>query len=73
MNPNPPRLLLRCGCQIAFTDGETPICPQHGVQGVARTVRMPAPRIRGVASGPHVRADDLPAFTGRIIGTGTVH
>ena len=32
MTHDPPRLLLRCGCQIAFIDGDTPICPQHGPQ-----------------------------------------
>ena len=66
-----PALLLRCGCEIAFEDGRAPICPVHGLQPVARVLRMPPPRIRGVASGPHVQTEDLPAFSGRIVGTET--
>lgn len=61
-----PLLLLRCGCQIAFREGESPRCPQHGVQVVCRVLGMPPPRIRGVASGPLVVTEDLPAFTGRL-------
>lgn len=67
--PLPPALLLRCGCEVRFRDGETPLCPQHGRQAIARTLRMPAPRIRGTASGPHVQTQDLPAFSGRIAGS----
>lgn len=65
----PPGLVLRCGCQVTFRDGETPLCPQHGVQAVARTVRMPAPRFRGSATGPHVTPQDLGAWTGRLAGS----
>lgn len=64
-----PRLLLRCGCTVLFKDGAKPICPVHGVQVIARVLGMPAPRIRGVAKGPHVTTMDLPAFSGRITGT----
>lgn len=67
--PLPPSLLLRCGCEIRFRDGETPLCPTHGRQAIARTLRMPAPRIRGSASGPHVQTMDLGVFTGRIAGS----
>lgn len=63
--PLPPALLLRCGCEIRFSDGDAVVCPTHGPQIVARTVRMPPPRIRGVATGPHVQTQDLPAWTGR--------
>jgi hypothetical protein len=61
-------LLLRCGCEIAFRDGETPLCPAHGNQAVVRVLRMPKPRIRGCASGPLVQTVDLGAFTGRLVG-----
>lgn len=63
------RLLLRCGDVIAWTDGREPRCPLHGPQGVARVLEMPAPRIRGVATGPHVETTDLPPHHGRLIGT----
>lgn len=66
--PSPPGLLLRCGCEVLFRDNEAPICPQHGLQAIARVLRMPPPRIRGVATGPHVQTMDLGAFTGRIAG-----
>ena len=62
-----PSLLLRCGCVVRFEDGAAPLCGRHGPQGVARTVGMPAPRIRGVAAGPHVETMDLPAFRGRLV------
>ncbi len=64
-----PGLILRCGCEIPFEDGAEVICPTHGVQGVARTVRMPKPRIKGVAFGPLVQTCDLAPFTGRIAGS----
>ncbi len=63
------RLLLRCGCVVAFRDGQTPICPVHGAQRVARALDMPKPRIRGCATGPCVETVDLPAFTGRLVGS----
>lgn len=63
-----PTLLLRCGCAIRFRDGEPPLCPSHGNQAVARVLHMPAPRIVGVATGPHVQTRDLPAHVGRLIG-----
>jgi hypothetical protein len=63
-----PSLVLRCGCTVLFRDGETPVCPVHGEQAVVRVRSMPAPRIRGHATGPHVRTEDLGAFTGRIVG-----
>lgn len=64
-----PALLLRCGCDVRFREGETPICPQHGRQAIVRTLRMPPPRIRGTATGPHVQTQDLGAWTGRIAGS----
>lgn len=66
--PLPPGLALRCGCEIRFVDGELPLCPRHGLQAVARVLRMPKPRIRGVASGPLVKSEDLPAWTGSLRG-----
>lgn len=67
--PSPPGLLLRCGCDVVFREGEPPLCPQHGLQGIVRVLRMPPPRIRGVATGPHVHTEDLGAFVGRIAGS----
>lgn len=67
-----PRLLLRCGCEIRFRDGEAPICPAHGLQVIVRVLAMPPPRFRGLASGPHVETVDLGAFTGRIAGSDQV-
>lgn len=66
-----PALLLRCGCEVPFDAKTTtaPICPTHGNQSVRRVLRMPAPRIRGVATGPHVQTMDLAPFTGRLAGT----
>ncbi len=64
-----PSLELACGCVVPFHEGETARCLTHGTDRVVRTHRMPAPRIRGVASGPHVETVDLGAFTGRIAGT----
>lgn len=70
-----PGLLLRCGCEVPFDSKATfaadyaPICPTHGNQVVQRVLRMPKPRIRGVASGPCVQTEDLPAFVGRIVGS----
>lgn len=66
-----PALLLRCGCELPYDEDTPPVCPTHGSTGVARTVRMPAPRFRGVATGPHVQPMDLPAWTGRLIGQET--
>jgi hypothetical protein len=67
--PLPPALLLRCGCEVRFEDGAIPMCPTHGNQAVARVLRMPAPRFRGVASGPHVETCDLSAWSGRFAGS----
>ena len=64
-----PGLLLRCGCVVAYVEGETPVCDEHGRRGVARAVNMPKPRIRGMASGPLVRTMDLEPFVGRIAGS----
>lgn len=69
MKTLPPGLVLRCGCEVRFRDGEVPLCPRHGAQRVVRTVRMPPPRIRGVATGPHVTPEDLGAWTGRLTGS----
>lgn len=63
------QLELRCGHVIDWHEGMTPLCPVHGEQGVARTIGAPAPKFRGVCSGPHATSVDLPAFTGRIIGS----
>jgi len=67
-----PRLLLRCGCDIAFDDKdrstEAPICPTHGNQSVVRVLGMPKPRIRGCASGPLVKTEDLTPFVGKLTG-----
>lgn len=69
----PPALLLRCGCEVRvpkdLPKDSSPLCPRHGPQGVERTLRVPPPRIRGVASGPHVTTEDLPAFVGRLTGS----
>jgi hypothetical protein len=68
MRQSPPGLLLRCGCEISFVEGESPVCPTHGNRSVVRVLRMPKPRFRGVASGPCVRSEDLAPFVGRIPG-----
>lgn len=60
-------LLLRCGCTVPFSE-QAPICPSHGNQAVVRVFGVPAPRIRGVASGPHVTTVDLDPFVGPIPG-----
>jgi len=52
------KLLLACGCERAYAE-TAPICPQHGPQRVVRTIGVGAPRIRGVATGPHVQQVDL--------------
>ena len=62
-------VLLACGCERAFNGTDVPICPAHGPQRITRTVRMPAPRIRGVATGPHVIPEDLAPWVGRIVGS----
>jgi hypothetical protein len=67
--PLPPALLLRCGCEVRFRDGELPLCPAHGQQVIVRVLRMPPPRIRGTATGPHVQTADLGAWTGRLVGS----
>lgn len=61
-----PRLLLRCGCVIQFRDGDAPICAEHGNQVIVRVLGMPKPRIRGVATGPLVRTEDLGPSTRRL-------
>lgn len=63
-----PGLILRCGCEVPFVEGQAVSCETHGQQGVARTVRMPKPRIRGAASGPIVQSMDMAAFSGRLVG-----
>lgn len=68
MKPTP-SLVLRCGCTVRFEEDAVTLCPTHGVQGVARVVGMPPPRIRGVATGPHVETMDLPASGIRFAGT----
>ena len=62
-------LLLACGCQVRFVDNEPPSCSSHGPQRVVRTIGMPKPRFRGVATGPHVKTEDLPAWSGKIVET----
>lgn len=66
-----PRLLLRCGCEVAFDHkaSDAPLCPTHGQQSVVRVVGMPKPRIRGTAIGPLVTTVDLPAWTGPLTGS----
>lgn len=61
-------MLLACGCERPFTD-ETPLCATHGWQRVVRVLGLPPPRIRGVATGPHVTPEDLAPWTGRIAGS----
>ena len=63
-------VVLACGCERTYRE-DAPICPAHGTQRVVRVVRMPAPRIRGVATGPHVTPEDLAPWTGRIAGSDT--
>jgi len=63
-----PTLVLRCGCRVAFTD--EPRCPTHGVTKVAAVESMPAPRIRGTATGPHVRTEDLAPYTAPLVEKG---
>jgi hypothetical protein len=59
------RLLLRCGCDVAFdkTNDAAPVCPTHGNQAVVRVIGMPKPKIRGTATGPLVETIDLPAWS----------
>lgn len=66
-----PGLILACGCEVPFVEKETPSCATHGAGRVVRTVQMPKPRIRGVASGPIVQTMDLTPFTGRLVGEET--
>ncbi len=69
VKPEPPSLVLHCGCVVRFRDGEVPLCPRHGAQRIARTVGMPAPRFRGSVTGPHASPEDLGAWTGRLKGS----
>ncbi len=62
-----PSLLLRCGCDVAFRDGQNPTCPVHGVQAVARVLRMPAPRFTGHVTGPHATPQDLAPSVDRFV------
>jgi hypothetical protein len=62
------RLLLACGCERAYAE-TAPICPAHGLQRVVRTLGVGAPRICGVATGPHVTPEDLAPWTARIAGS----
>lgn len=64
-----PSLLLRCGCTVRYDDGTVPECAAHGRQAVSRTLHMPTPRIRGVATGPLVQTMDLDPFMGRLAGS----
>lgn len=63
------RLLLHCDCEIAFREDAEILCPTHGKQRVVRTIGMPKPRIRGTATGPLVKTEDLSAWTGRLVGS----
>lgn len=65
------RLLMRCGCEVVFRDGESPCCGTHQEVRVVRTIGMPAPRFRGTATGPHVTPEDLAPWTGQIVGADT--
>lgn len=66
------RLELKCGDVIDWTEGATVRCPVHGAQPVARVIGAPPPRIRGVASGPHVETCDLGPSSTRLVGSATV-
>lgn len=61
-------VLLACGCEQAYRDEPRP-CVRHGRQRVVRVLGVPPPRIRGVATGPHVTPEDLAPWTGRIAGS----
>jgi hypothetical protein len=63
------RLLMRCGCEQPFVDGESPQCQTHACRIVARVLGMPKPRIRGTAQGPLVQTVDLEPFVGRLVGS----
>lgn len=63
-----PAVVLACGCQVPFTERTAPRCATHGATRVLRTVGMPAPRIRGTATGPHVETVDLGPWLGRLAG-----
>lgn len=67
------RLLLRCGHTIDFRDGKSPVCPTHGNQVIVRVLGMRRPTFRGHCTGPLAKREDLPAFTGRIVGTEEPH
>lgn len=62
------RLLLRCGCEIAYRENDH-LCPAHGKQQIVRALGVPPPRIVGVATGPHVIPRDLPPWRGQIVGS----
>jgi hypothetical protein len=62
-------LLLACGCEVRFIDGQAPSCPTHGNQAVRRVFGMPKPRFRGMAKGPLVEMQDLAPFVGRLVTT----
>lgn len=64
-----PALLLRCGCELPFREGQAPICPVHGLQAITRVLRMPPPRFRGTAKGPHVKTEDLAPSMARFAGS----
>lgn len=66
-----PELLLKCGCRITFEDDQAPVCPVHGNQPIARVLNIPKPRIRGVASGPLVKTEDLAPSRTRLAGSET--
>lgn len=69
MTPTP-SLLLRCGCVIPFDETRSPICAEHGLQVIVRVLNMPKPRIRGTATGPLVKTEDLPAYVGPLSRNG---
>jgi hypothetical protein len=62
-----PSLVLACGCTVRFS--ETPLCATHGRQRVVRTSHVGPPRIRGVATGPHVVTMDLDPHVGQLAGS----
>lgn len=61
------RLLLACGDEVAYADDKTPTCPVHGAQPVARVLDVPAPRFRGVVTGPHAQTVQLDPFVGSLL------
>lgn len=52
------RLTFACGHGQAWSDGQEPRCEQCGERRVSR-VTAPAPRFRGVCTGPSATREDL--------------